>query len=452
MSGALTRTLLMLLIACSARGTTPASKTRPGPGVEITLYRDHAVVAHRIDVAIPAAAPATIRLRVAAGVDPDDLYLVEKGELAIKEVRVLGAKLDKPADGCDEVSCVLDNYERACCAKYEKKPSEWDSEGPVAIEPAKLSRAPTDVEIIVGGPRAGNYSLLIGYDTQRIDWDAAYTVIAEPSRTRAEVRGALAIRNATGIDFSQARVSVVDSDHGTAQARLAKELEKPTKPDAHQSPVAKPRALASAYTIVEGDTRIELIAHTVPVRRVLVFDPIGPNLDYKHSQPVQDPQLGARTVSTSVMESVAFERDAVLANLPGGQVRLFERQPDGAVVLVSESTLFGTAMLAATVDTIPLHRIDGVTGKRERRELTVDNDRKRISEEFYLTIENGLARPFDLLVREHLYRGADWTIAYGSGIRIDKEGQQQIVMPIKVPAHATQTVLYVVVYSWDKPR
>ncbi len=439
---------MLVLIACATCGPRSAAPGRTKPGVEITLYRDHAVIAHRLDIAIPSAAPAKLTLRIAAGVEPSELYLVEPSSsgLEIKGVEILGASPDKPSDGCDEVSCVLDS-ERACCAQFERQPSEWDDETTVVPTKQPATRAPLDVEITIGGPRAGTFSAVIGYDTPRIDWDAAYTLTTTASHERGELRGALAIRNATGIAFPAVLLAVVDREQGELSSRPKLE-DKPERAD--DTPTAKPRDLGR-FDLVEGDSRISLVDHAVPLRPVLVFDPIGPSLDYQHEQPVQDANLGVNLPpATRVIENVLFDRSSAIRNLPGGPVRTFERKPDGTLALLTESRLFGTETLAAVVDTVPLRTATGVTGKRERRELTIDNDRKRIVEEFALMIDNTREHSIDLLLREHLYRGTGWTIAYHSVVQTEKEGMQQLAIRTVVPARAKQTVLYVVVYEWGK--
>ena len=56
------------------------------------------------------------------------------------------------------------------------------------------------------------------------------------------------------------------------------------------------------------------------------------------------------------------------------------------------------------------------------------------------------------MVREHLYRGQDWSIAYANVVLTakDKEGQQQVSMRTRVPANGSAKVYYVVVYTWPK--
>jgi hypothetical protein len=51
------------------------------------------------------------------------------------------------------------------------------------------------------------------------------------------------------------------------------------------------------------------------------------------------------------------------------------------------------------------------------------------------------------VIREHLYRGQNWTLAYQSAPAA-KEGPQQISLRTKVPANGQAKVLYVVVYTW----
>ena len=59
--------------------------------------------------------------------------------------------------------------------------------------------------------------------------------------------------------------------------------------------------------------------------------------------------------------------------------------------------------------------------------------------------------PVNVLVREHLYRGQNWILAYHSAPEATKEGPQQISLRTEVPAKSQQKLLYVVVYTWPQP-
>jgi hypothetical protein len=129
--------------------------------------------------------------------------------------------------------------------------------------------------------------------------------------------------------------------------------------------------------------------------------------------------------------------------LPGGGVRLFERRADGAVALLGKSRIFDDGTRDATADTVAVGVAAGVTGHRERRELTTVD--KRLVEEFAITIDNTRPAPIDVVVREHLYRGQTWALGYCSA-PATKEGAQAFAMTAHVPARAKTELFYVVVY------
>jgi hypothetical protein len=115
--------------------------------------------------------------------------------------------------------------------------------------------------------------------------------------------------------------------------------------------------------------------------------------------------------------------------------------------VLGEARLYDAATRVAGSDTVAIGTADGVVGHRERRDWSKDPDHKRVSEELLLTIDNARPRPIDIVIREHLYRGQNWTLAYQSA-PAGKEGPQQIALRATVPANGQAKVLYVVVYTW----
>jgi hypothetical protein len=448
---------IVLVLAIATLGCVGRPRTAPSANVaprraatEVTLYRDHAVVAHRVEVVIPAASTTTIRITAAAGIDPSNIYVVEKSELTVREVRAIGVHVPAPRPPKPEPEPCGDP-----CVEVEEEPAS-------VAAPNVIPLAPIEVELVIGGLREGRFTLVVGYDTQRITWETAYTMTTTASRDRAVLRGAIAIRNATGVPLRDANVWVVDTEHGPATGRVAERLGNDlVGREGSSTPIARPRNLGRA-DLVEGDTRIELLpdAASRPMKSVLVYDPIGTALDHPGVTPVRDASLGVHPPASSrVTESFEIERDNVAAaGLPAGPVRLLERRADGSLALLGESRIFDASTRIASVDTVAVGTADGVTGKRERRELTIDEDRKRLVEEFLITIENTRERPVEVVLREHFYRGQNWALAYQS-IPLElaaKEGSQQVVMRISVPARTTGTsgkpgqtkVLYVAVYTW----
>jgi hypothetical protein len=184
---------------------------------------------------------------------------------------------------------------------------------------------------------------------------------------------------------------------------------------------------------------------------VLVYDPIGTKLDNPSGTPVRDDKLGIDPPApTRITESFEVQRDErAAAGLPAGPVRLLERRTDGGLGVLGESRLFDAATRVADVDTIAVGTAEGVVGHRERRELTIDDARQRMTEEFVITLDNARDHEVGVLVREHLYRGQNWNVAFESTKRPAKEGAQQFSMRSTVPAKSEQKILYVVVYTWN---
>jgi hypothetical protein len=428
------RAALVLCVACGARPhAAPAASTSE----QVTLYRDRALVQQRVEVVVPPAGNATIAIRVAAGIGADDVVVLDRGELSVSALRVAGAVADQPPLAARDAALPVEPVEDP----VDVEPTD---------EPARpAAAAPTDIELVLGAPREGRFALSLGYVTDRLAWEAAYTITTTAARDRAVLRGAVAIRNSAGIAF-RAHTYVVDAELGSWRDHAAEQLAGARIGAAPGAPSTPPRDLG-LVSLGDGETRVELLGGD-PARRmrsVLVYDPIGTRLDHPGAAPVSDPALGVDGPAASrVTESFEIDREGrTTAGLPAGPVRLLDRHSDGSVAVLGESRLFDPATRVADVDTIAIGTADGVVGRRERRDWSRDTDQKRFSEEFLLTIDNARPRPVDVVIREHLYRGQNWTLAYQSAVAA-KEGPQQISLRTQVPANGRAKVLYVVVYTW----
>ena len=421
--------VLALVFACGPKPGSEAPSNATPPSGEVVLYRDRALVRQRVDFELPPAGYATVRVKIAAGVEVDDIVVVERDRFTIRELHVPGDPAPQP----------------------KPKPADPCAVPEDEVEVEAPPPAVKEVELVIGGPRAGRFALHLAYLTKRVTWQAAYTMTTTGTRDHASIRGALAIRNAMGIAMPNTAVRVIDAELGPSIRRAAELLtstyagsEPPT------TPAASPRELGR-IDLVDGETRVELLpdAQPRPMRSVLVYDPIGTDLDRVTASPVRDVALGAGPASTRVTESFEVKRDVkATLGLPGGQVRLLERKPDGTLAVLGEARLFEASTRVAQVDTIDVGTAQGVVGHRERREYTYDEVHKRLVEDFVISIDNTRARPVEVVIREHLYRGQNWTLAYRSAPVAAKEGPQQISMRMIVPARGQGKLLYVVVYTW----
>jgi hypothetical protein len=375
-------------------------------GDDLTLYRDWAIIKQRIELDVKSTGSKSID--IAAGVSADKVIVLDRGGLAITSLHI---------------------------------PTKERFADP---------NVPTTLTFDVTAPRPGHYTIVISYMTERLDWNVAYTMKANPARDRASVRGALAIYNRSGISLRAASARLIDAELGAWRGKTSEQLATTLIGGTPSStPPVTPRELGP-LVLGSGETRVELLGEvTRAMNSVLVYDPIGTGLDHTGSAPLVDEWLGvAEKAPSRVSENFEVVRDKTAsAGLPAGPVRLLEAKPDGSLSVLGEARLFDAATRVAEVDTIAVGTAEGVTGKRERRELTVSEDGSRATEEFVITIDNARAYPVGVLLREHLYRGQNWTLAFHSVADAVKEGPQQIAMRTRVPAKSQVKVMYVVVYT-----
>jgi hypothetical protein len=409
------RLLLVALVACHVA----APRAPSSPITEVVLFRDAAVITQRLDVELGTTAQA-IELELPAGAK--DIAASDIAGIATAELRVpIGS------DGGDDA----------------------DAGSAVAMSPR-----PTRAHLDVTAPHRGRYALAVSYVTNKLTWTASYTLATTRTRDHATLLGALAVTNASGLALPHARVTLVDAPVAGWRARQRENLAASLVGEAAATtPFAKPRPLGDV-ALPLGETRIELPGISAPraMKSVLVYDPIGTSHDSPGAIPVRDANLGVVPAApTQVSESFEIARDPIASDgLPAGAAKLYERGGDGSLALLGEARLFDEATRVAAVDTIPVGTALGVTGHRERRDLEVQDDElgHRLTEEFVITVDNARDRPVEVLVREHLYRGETWLIAYESTNNPAKEGAQQIALRTEVPAKAKTEVTYVVVYSW----
>jgi hypothetical protein len=343
---------------------------------------------------VRSSGPIRAVVAVASDVTPDAVAVIDRGDLAIGAIR--------------------------------------------AGDPQAALEGPHVVTIEMTAPHAGRFAFVIGYVTDRIKWDAAYVWTTTPARTHVTLTGELAIHDRAGLGWAGADVTVVDA---LRRATIGAATD------------VRSRALGR-YDI-SSETRVPLVSHTraSPLRAVLVFDPNGDVLDRPSKIPSRDSELGGSPSDAPLSESYEVPRDArETAGLPEGLVKLVEEHRDGARIVIGETQLFAAAASGQASDTIAVGTAGDVHARRERLELAIDDDDRRIVEEFAITFDSTRRLPVRVIAREHMPRGVDWNLAYYSVPDAIKEGAQQVALRATIPPHGHLKIGYVVVYVWDTHR
>ena len=291
--------------------------------------------------------------------------------------------------------------------------------------------------------RDGRARFRLRYPTDRLSWQASYTLVDHARSGR--LHGALVIDNQTGRRWRQAALAIIDAP----------------APDPAIGGAALPAAarLPGHYAIEPGPQRLELALRDrpLPLRSTLVYDPVGPDLDHATNPPEDADGYGVQRWPATVDETVKLELGAIAdVQLPAGPVRLAAVDGDGdgtGLAWRGEGELLPPATDAKRYLTIAIGRVDDITGHRARTDFVKDAPGQRLYEEITVTLVSTRKAPVDVLVREHLYRGPCWKLAYHStGDGVAKEGAQRIALTTTVPAGGTATVVYRVIYHWSAPE
>ncbi|HVV87495.1 MAG TPA: hypothetical protein VHE35_30850, partial [Kofleriaceae bacterium] len=421
----------MVAVAATGCAHLGFGRAREAPAdVRIVLYRDRALVDERIDAVVRGG---QVELPRPAGVAAEDLAITSD------DVQVRAWAAAAP-DGQRDVTAV------SGARTAHGRLLGYGDDGVVLLEPDGVHLV-GGAELLAGAVRPpivarvdgreGRATFHLRYPTDRVTWQASYTLVDHGGKGR--LRGALTVDNQTGRRWHRVALSVIDApvpDPQTGGGDLPALVRLPGR-----------------YELEPGPQRLELALRDRPLalESTLVYDPVGPGLDRTGSSPERDAMYGVRDWPDNLAETVKIDLGSVAdVQLPSGPVRLASVDAGGALRWRGEGELLPPAAGAARYLTVTVGRADDVTGSRKRTDFVVDDLRQRLYEEIAVTVTNKRAVPVDVLVREHLYRGQCWMLAYHStGDRVDKEGTQRIALGATVPAAGSVTVVYRVVYHWS---
>lgn len=478
---------VLLLAACGGAGGHVDGPSGRGGRVaaerELVLYRDGALIRERYTVdAKPGDTPFAVPLPADVDAGEIDAHVVS-GNGHVGVITVVDASL-QPGDEVDVVA----GARTISGILRDVTPRQLIVEEPggdlhLLLDARHVIRkrggGARRIDCVIASEQGGKVVLEVTYVTRRLRWTADYTLVMDPAAKRAELHGALGIDNGTGADYAGARITLFDVDRPVQLAAIdqrvpddpepavSRKVEDPTKPRAEQPSAKKaakkklvetPRTtLPFTVDVVAGEQAVSLLdgAPELDAIQTLVFDPVGEDKNLTGKQPIYDRDYGLDRKVTAVSQSIDIDLHggAVPTGLPAGKVRLLERESTGALAPLGESRIFeragtDTEELAPTTS-VAVGRAPMLEGKRFRREYTLDEENKRLIEEFEIELESTADRPLQVIVREHMYRGQNWKLVYWAAESVAKEGPQKVALKTTVPAGGTSRVVYRILYYWD---
>jgi len=460
--------VVALLAACGGaqRGARPA-----GDRVEVTIYRDAGFVTVKRRAALRAGdnpveldgiahtvVDGSAQLRVVGGeparvVAASHLYADGGGDELLKswigrpvDVRTSAGAVSGPLLAVFPDHLVLGGEGGA--VHLVARPAEVRGPGGDAAAPR--------LHWTLAASHAGARDLEAVYAARDLGWEAAYALVLEAGdRKRAWLHGWLSISNQTGADLRAERAILADRPFARPKPRAvapgAPPVVAPEPPPGRRIPLAAPLAIPAGAQL-----ELPLLAggaRPVAARTTAVFDPIGDRLDQARRRPVSGRWYGATLGGEERALDTYVEVDLAAAGLsaselPPGDVVVLERGRGGELLPLGRARAFHQASQSKTLR-LAIGTVPDLVGRRRVTEFSRDDAGHRLVEELRIEIENRRAGAADVLVREHLYRGLNWAIAYynQAGV-LSKEGPQEIHVRLHLPGKSRRAIVYRVVYTW----
>lgn len=316
--------------------------------------------------------------------------------------------------------------------------------------------------------KSGAQTVEVSYQTDGITWRADYSLILDADDTKADVSSWVTLLNLSGASYPNAALKLVAGDvqriqpqqnayrgnvFDSAEARLG----------AGQAGFAEKSffeyhlyTLGRKTSIEQNATKqIELFSPKsgVAVEKVFVYYgyPEGRQWFYGGS-PQEDRNLGTES-NKKVDLYVRFknsEAQGLGIPLPAGRVRVYKRDDEGAgadgnVEFVGEDVIQHTPKDEELL--IKLGSAFDIVGERRQTDFQINVDQHWITESFEIKLRNHKTTPATVIVKENLFRWANWQITTSSH-KWEKQDSRTIHMPIDLKAGEEKTVTYSVKYTW----
>lgn len=269
--------------------------------------------------------------------------------------------------------------------------------------------------------QGGEHAMRLMYLTSGLNWQANYAAVLSPDEANASLAGWVLIENSSGATYEECILKLVAGDVQMAtpaprppeimlSARATTGVSQDMVQERgffeyHLYDIERPVTLRSGQS-----RRVEFVtATTVPVTKSYVLD-LAPQY---WGRTVTDPGQGtSNEANAQVHLEFANKETAGLGRaLPGGTVRLYKEDTDGAIELIGEDTVDHTP-----ADTsVSLHVGDAYDIVGERLQIDFNQLGKRsIEESIQVNVRNHKDEAVVVKVTEDLFRARDAEIVENS--------------------------------------
>jgi len=315
----------------------------------------------------------------------------------------------------------------------------------------------------ISARKAGEQTARVSYQTAGMTWWADYnltfTAGADANSGFVGVGAWVSIVNQSGAGYEDAKLKLIAGDVQRAQQRPR--LEEMAVTASRRSATEEGAFVEKSFfeyhlytlgrrtSLPDNSTKqLELFdaARRVPAHKTLMYFGqagmyYGPGVNAERS-------YGAN-FNKKVDVYLEFKNDeksGLGVPLPKGRVRVSQIDTaDHGLEFIGEDVIDHTPKNERVL--VKLGSAFDVVGERRQVDFALDSKAKWMEEEIEVKLRNHKTGPVDVLVRENLFRWANWTMQ-SSSAAYEKGDARTVYFAVKVPADAEQTVRYRVRYTW----
>ena len=425
-----------------------ASETTGGRAVGVTVYTENlGVIKDQRRFSIPNGTsevrfagvasmidPTSVHLRALGGRDLDVLWQDFRFDLLSTD-RLFERYLDQPV----EVATKDDQVRRGTLLSYDSGSLVIrDNSGAIVVvnraevrhvslkEPPKGLTARPTLIWRVRSPSGGAQDLEATYLTSGMSWHAEYVAQLEPGGSTLALQGWASIENRSGAAYEEAKIKLVA---GTIHRATQPPGPVPFQMASERMVKAEERAF-SEYHLYEVPIAATLLQDEV--KQIGLMEAAGIKAVRKFTY---DPSKNAEQVMVSE-ELENSTSNHLGMPLPGGIVRVFQRDKDGSLELVGEDRIDHIARNETVRISVGSAFDIGV----ERKQTDLKQVTPRVNETaFEVTLRNHRDEAVDVTVVDHGY--GDWDVLESS-IPVKKKDATTFEFVVHCPPEKAVTLTY----------
>jgi len=426
------------------------------PGqTQLTVYNHgEALVKEQFSRQVPAGVSELEIENVAETLNPSSVKLSSKQELQVLEQnyrydlvdqnkllkKYLGAEVTVVLQNDNKLSGELLSYDNNTLVLRGRSGTDIIQRGYVGT-----IKCPTPSERLyvrptlawrVDAPKAGTYKFDLSYLTGGVSWRAEYVAVINQDDTEMDLSSWINLNNRSGKDYIQAKLKLVAGDLHRAKSVNSVNME--------QDHMYLAMRAAPVETRDFFDYHLYDISFPVTVsnQEEKQIQWLNPTLIKSQKRYVYE---GTGNQFSNIPIKIMFTNDKKSGTgiaLPGGVVRLFKKDTDGALELIGEDNIKHTSK----DDLVTLEVGEAFDVKGMREVLDRRNRPDKFSEEdIRITLANRKDEAIEIDVIQHVgYR--NWKIQ-DSSQKFTKLDASRIKFTVPVPANSETSLTYTTHYS-----